>query len=54
MESEEREIGISDNLTATLAAETGIQIVHEIHRGKFSFHPLAICLEAVWQTVRQP
>jgi sugar phosphate isomerase/epimerase len=27
-------------VTAALAAETGIQIAHEIHRGKFSFHPL--------------
>jgi sugar phosphate isomerase/epimerase len=28
------------DLTAALEAETGVQIVHEIHRGKFSFHPL--------------
>ena len=30
------------DLTAALEAETGIQIVHEIHRGRFSFHPLMI------------
>ena len=30
------------DLTAALEAETDIQIVHEIHRGRFSFHPLTI------------